>query len=129
MPQGSYGQNLAKCVWTYGLRIGGEEGIFPEEPKCTVLLSSQQGTCKGISALTDDAVEELVQLKSLQRLRLDLIAKEVKAQWAKIGPRVADPYRKKTLADRSRALAHQLCEWAKADFAIDVEAPLTMTSA
>jgi hypothetical protein len=130
MPAGSYGQNLAKCVWTYGLRLGGEvEGIFPDEPKNSTLLSSQQGTCKGIAQLTGDASEVLVKEKELQRLRIDLIAKEVKAKWSKVGPRVADPYGKKTSADRSRALAHQLCEWAKADFAIDVDAPKTMAAA
>jgi hypothetical protein len=130
MPAGSYGQNLAKCIWTYGLRLGGEvEGIFPDEPKNSTLLSSQQGTCKGIAQLTGDEIGVLVKEKELQRLRIDLISKEVQAKWSKFGPRVADPYGKKTVADRSRALAHQLCEWAKAEFAIDVVAPKTMAAA
>jgi hypothetical protein len=114
MPQGSYGQNLAKCLWSYGLRQNSDDGLFPDEVKFGALLSAQTGTCKGISHLTDDAVTALVESKQLQRLRLDLVAKEVKKQWGKKGVRVADPLRGKTMTQRSRALAHQLCEWAKA---------------
>ena len=95
--------------------------------------ASSGGTARGIHKLTGDAVDTLLRYTNLQRLRVHQIAAAVGQDWSRLrttsGKKIADPYGSPSLAmAREDAVAHQLCEWAKADFSTTIKQSKTIAA-
>jgi hypothetical protein len=124
MPADGYTQNLAICIWRYGLR--GDRNIFSTDLSGLFLFPHQhRGVFDALAALTGEKVESLEKSAALTRLLLNMVSLCVAEQWKKHGGVVARlPSPKGLSPDElkfafTEAVTHQLCEWHKAGMGED----------